>query len=192
MEEALEILIHPDSAVRRLKNSPNLDAAFGILLCGWLNFLIGLFLFLKIGVSFPGFAALFALTGAALIVLFLMKAMWLHFFAELLGGKGRLTNLVSLMGYSSTPFNLFLPAALFAQVTSPFLAVPFGLFILAWTSVLGCKALKANYGLSTKEAILSGAAPAFFLFSASLFLALALLGILLMGLAGAFLAPVRF
>jgi hypothetical protein len=190
--EAFEILIHPDAAIRRLKSGSKIGGAFGILLCGWLNFLIALFLLFKREVSLPGFILLFALTGAVLLGLFLMKAAWIHFFAELLGIRGRLPNLVSMMGYSSAPFGLFLPSVLIAQGTSPFLVFPSGLGILAWTAVLGFKSLKANYGISTGKAALLGAAPAFFLFSMTLLPAAVLLGMFLTGLASVFLAPLRF
>lgn len=172
------MLSSPDRAFQKIKEKPKVYLGMIFILSGWLNFFISLLLFSKIPISLFQCVFLFFLTGTAIVLLISLKTMWLHFWAEILGGEGRVTSLFVLSSCALFPFHFSLPITLIAQKYFPFLIVVGWIGIAIWSGALGFKAIRENYTISRTKSTFVAFSPAIFLFICALILLSFLVGIM--------------
>ena len=171
-----EILFSPGRTLEETKDSLSGSAAVLIELSAWLSLLTGLLLFFDRQVTFGQFVLLYAFCALSLAAVKLLKSLLIHFFAEALGGKGRITRFLTLLGYADLPLHFFLPLGLLLGGRSALLliAVLFGL--AAWSGGLATAALKAHYGLTWPKSLVAAFAPSLLIVLPALAVAAALAG----------------
>lgn len=168
------ILFSPHRAFSELKASASGADAILIQLSSWLSLLTGLFLLFDKTLTTAQFVWLFVWASIFLAFYKLTKAMLTHFFAEILGGEGKITDFAALSGYASVPLHFFLPLGLLLTGKSMQGLFPIFLVVGAWVARLNLKALQVNYGLTGARALIAEFGP-FIALLIPFFLALLLL-----------------
>lgn len=110
----------------------------------------------------------------AVLVLFVLGG-FLHLAAELLGGKGSVLSLVSVLGFAALPRIFNLPVALVFGLLQLPLGWLIGFALWVWTVVLSVSGVKQAYGLTTGKSVLVVLTPlialaAFFIFAIVFFI----------------------
>lgn len=134
-----------------------------IELSAWLSFLTGILLFFDWKATLGQFVFIYAFFALFLGAVKLLKALLIHFFTEMLGGQGRITRFMVLLGYADIPLHFFLPLGLLLGGRSSLLLIPVLIVLAAWSGILGMAALKIHYGLSWQKSFVAALAPSFFI-----------------------------
>ena len=126
-----EILFSPGRTLEETKDSLSGPAAVLIELSAWLSFLTGLLLFFDWKATLGQFIFIYAVFALILAAVKLLKALLIHFFAEALGGQGRITRFLVLLGYADLPLHFFLPLGLLLGGKSVLFLIPVLLVLAA-------------------------------------------------------------
>jgi len=164
MEHIFEILLNPSGTLERFRTQPDGRGSFLTFLMGVLSVLLGLLILAQRQITFKVFLLCLAGSVAILFLLTLIKAAWLHYFAQLFGGRGKIRPFVAMLGSSCAPFIFFLPCAFLASRTSHFFAVIAGAALLAWVVALSLRSLEKNYHLQKGRAVAVVLVPSLILF----------------------------
>ncbi len=97
--------------------------------------------------------AIFPMDLAVGLAMWLLGAAVVHLASELIGGEGRASSLLALMGLAKLPYVFVAPLALVARYTWPGVASLGGVVILIWVLALYIVAIGANYGFGTGRAV---------------------------------------
>jgi len=128
-----------------------------------MSLLTGVILFLDWKTSLGQLVFIYVFFTLFLAAIKLIKALLIHFFAESLGGQGRITRFLVLLSYADMPFHLLLPLGLLFSGSSALYLFPVLIVLSLWSGHLGLTALQAHYGLSWEKSFVAAATPTFFL-----------------------------
>lgn len=171
------ILFSPVDAMKRFAETPRVGLALAIfLVTSVVSALASSPALATIGISYAGLGVV--ATVAIGVLLLLLGTAAIHLAAELLGGQGRATTLLSLLALASLPEVFAAPLLVFGQVLS--LANTAGSLIISiWVLVLNIIGIRTAYGFSTGRAVVAWIIPGIAMI-AGLILFIVIVGITLM------------
>jgi hypothetical protein len=176
MEIVYKFIVSPSEGVKRIEDSKPFFWAILIFLLALTSNTIGNLLILSPGPHLARIFLALGLSGRIIITFFLWlgAAALLHLFAEIWKGKGEVSTLFIVLGFTTLPLIFSSPLALVAKFCGPGklpLYFLFSFFIFIWIIVLQILGLRVTYAFSTARAVLTYLSP--------LFLGIIMMGILL-------------
>ena len=167
-----EIFYSPQKTLAEIKASPRPAQSLLAAMSAWLSFITGILLIIHRTVTLKQFFAVYLFTFIFFLLLVFFKTLLVHFFAEVLGGDGKITLFIFLLAYSMMPLHFFLPVGLLMRQAPMFYILAVSLICVGWAGVLGLEALKVHYGLSWGKSLAAGLAPFLFLILVPVLIAL--------------------
>ncbi len=156
------ILLTPSETVPAVLEQENFGSGLIVLLAGWLNILLSILLIAPVSLGAESVVVSLMMGMMFMSALFLMKVMGIHFFAELLGGKGSMTGLFAGLAWSMAPLHLGLPLTFLALGTRLVILIPVWIILLAWSSRLSVDVISRHYSLPQFRSALSTILPGIF------------------------------
>lgn len=165
LENVYYLLVNPTACFKGLEEKRSLSMAFFVVLLAIMSHTVGTAL---IGTNNLTTARMMLTIGLltkiiGFFVIWMVMASLLHFFAECLQGKGRVSILFIGLGFSLLPASLITPLALIAQVVGGEARMVIfalsNLFILLWIVRLQITSIKEIYSLSTFRSVVVLTAP---------------------------------
>lgn len=154
METILGILSSPSEVFRALKEKPKILFGLILFLSAWSHFFLALLLFFNVSFSLTGFIFLLSAFCFVSLASLLLKAMWIHFVSELLGGEGKISSLFTLLCLGTLPLHLAVPLTQAGQLLSPIFTILGWILLFSWSSKLHFKAVQENYQISRAKTMI--------------------------------------
>ncbi len=145
------ILFSPVDTMKRFAEKPQIGIALAVfLVASTVSALASSPALAQIGISYAGLGVV--ATVAIGILFLLLGTAAIHLAAEILGGHGRATTLLSLLALASLPEVFAAPLLMFGRVL-PLANGVGSLVVSIWVLVLNIIGIKTAYSLSTGRAI---------------------------------------
>jgi len=156
------LLEHPYDAVEDLSKTPRNMFALGIFITSISSIAISdTLLWIPLS-SLKGLMVPIIIYNAIGIVIWLLLTAFIHLFAELTGGRGKIKSLMSILGISAIPYTLTLPLAIMVKsFGKPFIFIYLtALFVIfVWSCTLWLYGVKVNYNLTRVQATIVSFVP---------------------------------
>lgn len=158
----IDYLIYPRKASLYLTDKAMLSRSMLVMMISLMSMIVSPYVVSGIALSSSGLGLRIAGLWLIGLMFWLCASALIHLLAEFSGGRGRVSELVTLVGFSSSPFFLLIPASLvvtFIGIAPRLLFILCWFLCLVWALMILSAAISETYSTGIVHAFILSTAP---------------------------------